>query len=64
MRAEMIPEPVEGALDPLARGVLVQPGYFFDLDDGGTLVLSLIPEPPCFAEGVARVLALVRELAS
>ncbi len=46
------------------RGVLVQPGYFFDLDDGGTLVLSLIPEPPCFAEGVARVLALVRELAS
>jgi len=44
------------------RGVLVQPGYFFDLDDGGTLVLSLIPEPPCFTEAVARVIALVREI--
>ncbi len=39
--------------------VLVQPGYFFDLDMGATLVLSLIVEEAVFAEGVARLLARV-----
>jgi len=37
--------------------VLVHPGYFFDLDQGATLVLSLIVAESVFAEGVARVLA-------
>ena len=37
--------------------VLVQPGYFFDLTMGATLVLSLIVQEPVFAEGVARLLA-------
>jgi aspartate/methionine/tyrosine aminotransferase len=40
-------------------GVLVQPGYFFDLTMGATLVLSLIVQEPVFAEGVARLLARV-----
>jgi len=40
-------------------GVLVQPGYFFDLSMGATLVLSLIVEEGVFAEGVARLLARV-----
>jgi Aspartate/tyrosine/aromatic aminotransferase len=39
--------------------VLVQPGYFFDLTMGATLVLSLIVEEQVFAEGVARLLARV-----
>ena len=40
-------------------GVLVQPGYFFDLAMGATLVLSLIVEEPIFAEGVTRLLAQI-----
>jgi len=39
--------------------VLVQPGYFFDLAMGATLVFSLIVEEQVFAEGVARLLARV-----
>lgn len=39
--------------------VLVQPGYFFDLDMGATLVLSLIVEESIFAEGIGRVMARV-----
>jgi len=40
-------------------GVLVQPGYFFDLSMGATLVLSLIVDEQVFAEGVARLLGRV-----
>ena len=40
-------------------GVLVQPGYFFDLAMGATLVLSLIVQEQVLAEGVARLLARV-----
>ncbi len=39
------------------RDVLVHPGYFFDFPAEAYLVLSLLPPPPEFAEGVARVLA-------
>jgi hypothetical protein len=39
------------------HGVLVHPGYFFDLDLGATLVVSLLAPPPVFAEGVDRLLA-------
>jgi alanine-synthesizing transaminase len=39
--------------------VLVQPGYFFDLEMGATLVLSLIVEESLFAEGIGHVLARV-----
>jgi aspartate/methionine/tyrosine aminotransferase len=38
------------------RDVIVHPGYFFDFPHEAYLVLSLLPEPAVFAEGVARVL--------
>jgi aspartate/methionine/tyrosine aminotransferase len=38
-------------------GVLVHPGYFFDLRGGAFLVLSLLPPPEVFAEGVRRLVA-------
>lgn len=41
----------------LGDGVAVQPGYFFDFPRDGYLVLSLLPEPAVFREGVTRVLA-------
>lgn len=37
-------------------GVLVHPGYFFDFQREAFLVVSLLPEPAAFAEGVRRVL--------
>jgi aspartate/methionine/tyrosine aminotransferase len=37
-------------------GVLVQPGFFFDFESEAFLVLSLLPEPATFAEGVSRLL--------
>ncbi len=45
----------------LAReaGVRVQPGWFYDIEDGGTLVLSLIVEPSRFQLGVERLCQLV-----
>jgi aspartate/methionine/tyrosine aminotransferase len=36
-------------------GVLVQPGFFYDLSGGTYVVLSLITEEPTFQEGVARL---------
>lgn len=41
-------------------GVLVHPGYFFDLAGGTFLVLSLLPEPARFAEGVRRLIAALQ----
>jgi aspartate/methionine/tyrosine aminotransferase len=40
-------------------GVLAQPGYFFDLHMGATLVVSLLTPPATFDHGVARILAAV-----
>jgi len=40
-------------------GVAVHPGYFFDFPSEGTLVLSLLPDPTTFAQGVDRLLARV-----
>ncbi len=38
------------------RGVYVHPGYFFDFSDEDTrLVVSLLPEPSVFREGVTRL---------
>ncbi len=42
--------------------VLVQPGYFFDLEIGATLVLSLLTEPAVFEKGIRRILARVGEM--
>lgn len=36
-------------------GVVVHPGYFFEMDRGGYWVISLLPEPGTFAEGVRRL---------
>jgi aspartate/methionine/tyrosine aminotransferase len=45
----------EIVLDLLERaGVLVHPGYFFDFATEDFLVLSLLPEPDRFAEGVRK----------
>jgi aspartate/methionine/tyrosine aminotransferase len=38
-------------------GVLVHPGHFFDLPGDGYLVLSLLPAPGTFRDGIARVAA-------
>ena len=38
-------------------GVLVHPGFFFDFAHEAFLVLSLLPEPAVFGEGVTRLLA-------
>ena len=43
----------------LASGVLVHPGYFFDFPQEAFLVLSLLPPPDAFAEGVDRLLRLL-----
>lgn len=40
-----------------AADVLVQPGYFFDFEKPGHLVLSLLPEPALFAEAATRLAA-------
>jgi hypothetical protein len=45
----------EWALGLLRRGVVVHPGHFYDFADEGYLVLSLIPEPGTFDEGLARI---------
>jgi aspartate/methionine/tyrosine aminotransferase len=38
------------------HGVLAHPGFFFDFERTGVLVLSLLTDPKDFAEGVARVI--------
>ena len=38
-----------------AHGVLVHPGFFFDIDTGVHLVISLLPPPDVFESGVSRI---------
>ena len=45
----------EACLALLEAGVQVQPGHFYDFPRGRWLVLSLLPAPPLFAEGVGRL---------
>jgi alanine-synthesizing transaminase len=40
-------------------GVLVHPGHFYDFSSEGYLVVSLLPTPEIFAEGVRRLLARI-----
>jgi len=44
----------ELAITLLDRGVVVQPGYFFDFPEG-YIVVSLLPPEDVFAEGVSRI---------
>jgi alanine-synthesizing transaminase len=48
-------------LDLLEDGVAVHPGFFFDFESPGYLVISLLPRPGEFAEGIARA---VRRIAA
>jgi alanine-synthesizing transaminase len=40
-------------------GVVVHPGYFFDFDNDGYFVVSLLTRPDVFAEGIARVVTMI-----
>jgi alanine-synthesizing transaminase len=51
----------EWALSLLKIGVLVHPGYFFDLSGATFLVVSLLPAPDVFATAVTRLLACVAD---
>jgi alanine-synthesizing transaminase len=37
------------------EGLIVHPGYFFDMPRDGYLVLSLLPPPEPFADAVERL---------
>ena len=39
------------------HGVVVHPGYFFDFENDGHLVVSLLTEPQTFEEGMARLIS-------
>ena len=43
--------------------VLVQPGYFYDFEQSGFIVLSLLTPPETFREGVRRVRNLLPPMA-
>ncbi len=40
----------------LDRGVIVHPGYFFDFESEGYIVVSLLTKPQIFGEGVKRII--------
>jgi alanine-synthesizing transaminase len=50
------------SLELLEAGVRVQPGHFYDFPRGRFLVISLLPRPARFAEGVGRLVAGLRRL--
>jgi alanine-synthesizing transaminase len=43
-------------LELLERGVLVQPGFYFDFESEAFLVVSLLTEPSVFQLGVRNIL--------
>jgi alanine-synthesizing transaminase len=53
----------DGWVELLVRdeGVIVHPGYFFDMDREGYLVVSLLPEPAVFGDAIGRVVARIGE---
>lgn len=51
LRAPAMRTDEEWTLALVERGVLVQPGHFFDFADEHHLVVSLLPEPAIFAAG-------------
>lgn len=44
------------ALAMLDRGLVVHPGYFFDFETEGYIVVSLLTRPDVFGEGVKRII--------
>jgi len=47
------------ALRLVNAGVLVHPGYFFDFPRESFLVLSLLPEPAIFGDGLDRIIRVL-----
>jgi alanine-synthesizing transaminase len=43
------------------RDVIVQPGYFFDMESEAYIVVSLLTAPGVFAEGIRRIAAAVAQ---
>ncbi len=41
------------------QGVVVHPGYFFDFDGEGFVVISLLTDPATFAEGLSRLTTMI-----
>lgn len=59
-----LPEPADHELERSVQllestGVLVQPGWLYDLPFGDSFVVSLLPEPQTFSAGVQRLAAWV-----
>jgi DNA-binding transcriptional MocR family regulator len=44
----------------LDRGILVQPGYYYDFERDGLLVASLLPRPECTLDGLRVINQLIR----
>jgi alanine-synthesizing transaminase len=55
IRVPQVMSDEELALALLERGVVVQPGYFFDFETDGYLVVSLLTPEETFAEGTLRL---------
>jgi len=55
LRVPRVQTDEELALALIERGVLVQPGYFFDFPGDGFIVLSLLTESATFDEGIQRI---------
>ena len=62
LRVPRVMSDEELALQLLDRGVIVQPGYFFDFASDGYLVVSLLTERPVFDEGVRRMVEAIGKL--
>jgi alanine-synthesizing transaminase len=56
LRAPQVRSEEEWTLELLSRGVLVQPGYFYDFEAEAYLVVSLLTIESTFREGVGRIL--------
>jgi len=59
IRVPSVQSDEELALALLGRGVVVQPGYFFDFPSEGHLVVSLLTGEAVFAEGVQRLADII-----
>lgn len=55
LRVPRVQSDEELALSMLDRGVVVQPGYFFDFESEGYVVVSLLTPENVFAEGIVRL---------
>lgn len=58
LRVPRVRSEEEWCLELLERGVLVQPGYFFDFSEEAYLVVSLLVPPAELADGIGQIAAL------